>query len=412
MARKRVGSVKESLEELRSLEEHYRGKPEQNRIGVLRLLKEDPERGIEDVALHVGYSAPTVKRWWRAYREGGMEGLIEYSAGSKRANAPDVGINSLKQMLSAGQFNKIEDVRTWIDSLILSRQEKLLGSEHLHPKHSVAGRIDGSRNGIRSETPTIAGELGGLTERLLRFLSSLSSSHTVTEWSDAFRKALQMLLGDVDRVSITVNVRCDLLNPQGYQPNLIISQSVHTGATAANRLNETTAEDKNGKDHLERVLDSLRGSKFPFSDYHAPVHFVYHHLGSAFIGVIVLWRERSKTPLSAQSVTTMERLHPFMEFLLSDFVARYQVANPVEHVFDLALEGLTRKTGLTIQERRIMVLQLLGLSYDEVATSLSISLNTVRYHLRSIYQKTGTHSLAELFAKYFTPKIDSNQSQE
>lgn len=59
----------------------------------------------------------------------------------------------------------------------------------------------------------------------------------------------------------------------------------------------------------------------------------------------------------------------------------------------------------------MLALQLVGFSYDEMAATLGISLNTVRYHLKSIYNKTGTHSLAELYAKYFTPKLDGQKAQ-
>jgi DNA-binding CsgD family transcriptional regulator len=251
-----------------------------------------------------------------------------------------------------------------------------------------------------------------LAERLFTFLSTLPKTHTIKEWTDAFRAALQTLLGDVDRVSVSINASCDLLNPTGYQPNLIISQSVHTGAKAVNRLAEGSSESKNGDIHLERVLDNLRARKFPFATYQPPVCFVYYYRGSAFLGVLMLWRERSKPPISERSLMLMEKLHTFMEFYLSDFAARHQAAQPSEHLFERAFDGLARESALTMQERRIMILQLLGLSYDEIAATLSISLNTVRYHLRSIYQKTGTHSLAELFAKYFTPRIDPDQAVE
>ena len=36
-----------------------------------------------------------------------------------------------------------------------------------------------------------------------------------------------------------------------------------------------------------------------------------------------------------------------------------------------------------------------GYSYDEVAEELSMSANTVRHHIRSIYAKLGVHSKVE-----------------
>jgi DNA-binding CsgD family transcriptional regulator/transposase len=411
MPRKRVGSVKESLDELRALEERYRGKPEQVRVTVLRLLKEDSERGIEDVALLVGYSTPTVKRWWRAYREGGMEALMGF-AGGVRPAPTDEELNVLKQKLIAGDFSHIEDVRLWIESRVQLQQVRQNGSRSSAMRNYGQRAKPAYRNGTESTGAEINEDANGLVERLFKFLSSLPKTHTIKEWSDAFRIALQSFLGDVDRISISVNARCDLLNPQAYQPHIVISQSVHTGAKAVNQLMESASEIRNDNIHLERMLHNLKARKFPFGHYRPPVSYVYYHLDYAFLGVVVLWRERSKPPISEHSLRVMERLETFMSFLLSDFAARYQAATPVEHVFELTLDGLAVEIGLTMQERRIMILQLLGLSYEEMATTLSISLNTIRYHLRSIYSKTGTHSQAELFAKYFTPRIDPNQPTE
>ncbi len=113
-----------------------------------------------------------------------------------------------------------------------------------------------------------------------------------------------------------------------------------------------------------------------------------------------------------KTVEIMRELHHVFVFILSDFVARYLVARPADRVFTDELDGLAERVGLTMQERRIMILLLLGLSYDEVANTLNVSLNTVRFHLRSIYSKTETHSHSELFAKFFTPRIDPGNGSD
>jgi DNA-binding CsgD family transcriptional regulator len=413
MPRKREGNITESLEDLQALEARYRGKPEQMRVAVLRLLKERPDRSIDEIATLAGYSVPTVKRWWRAYRVGGVEGLLEF-AGGGRSTSIDKELITLQQMLLAGDFKELSDVRSWIEAQVglpepqvngrLSTKQIIKSSK---TRRSGVHRADW-REGEAKSPPDPVVEM----DRLFKFLSSLPDTHTVKEWSDTFRTTLQAFLGDVDRISISINVRLDLFNPQGYRPDIIITQDVASGDRAVNALVESTAENRNENVHLERLLSSLRARKFPLASYQAPVCFVYYYRESAYLGMIVLWRDRTKPPISRRSIMLMEKLQSFITFLLSDFAARYQAAKPVEHVFDMALQRLTNERGLTIQERRITILQLLGLSYEEMATTLSISLNTVRYHLRSIYQKTGTHSLAELFAKYFTPRFDPDQPAE
>ena len=47
---------------------------------------------------------------------------------------------------------------------------------------------------------------------------------------------------------------------------------------------------------------------------------------------------------------------------------------------------------LTVRERRIMMLVANGMSNDEIAADLFVSVGTVRKHLENIYRKLGVHS--------------------
>jgi len=243
---------------------------------------------------------------------------------------------------------------------------------------------------------------------LFEFLGMLPITHHFPEWADAFRKALQTLLPDIDRITVSLDLHCDLLNPEAYQPKLLVLQSMATGAKEVTSLNRGDASDQ--EPLLEQLIDNLRRRNFPFDDYQKHHNFLYYYKDVAYLGSILLWREKHKKPISERTLQIMERLQRFFTLLLSDFIARHQVARPAEHAFNVALTELTTSKGLTTQEQRIIILQLLGFSYEEVAETLNVSLNTVRYHLRSIYNKTGAHSQSELFAKYFTPRFDPQQS--
>lgn len=404
MPRKREVAIGESLEDLQKLEEEYRGKPEAVRITVLRLMKQDEKLGIEEVAGLVGFSKPTVKRWWRAYREGGVEAVL--GLGAKRPADPDDGLSLLKQKLIAGEFSGLDDVRAWLTA---HQEESVRKSVRTNPRPLAKSTPSNTANLAYPESAD-SETLPLTSARLMKFLSDLPLSHQMPEWSGSFCNALQSLLGDVDRISLSLNVQCDLLNPEKYSPDMVITQNILSGTKAVNPIlkDDNKADEEAG--HFTRLLDNLRRRKFPFAEYHPPHTFAYYYGGQAYLGVIALWRERGKTPISATTLDAMERLRGFMVYALSDFVARHNMAKPIDHAFDLAVQGLMNETGLTMQERRIMILQLLGLSYEEVADTLNISLNTVRYHLRSIYTKTGAHSQAELFAKYFTPRFDPQRS--
>jgi DNA-binding CsgD family transcriptional regulator len=101
----------------------------------------------------------------------------------------------------------------------------------------------------------------------------------------------------------------------------------------------------------------------------------------------------------------MASLEPFLIFALSDLVTRHYYAKPIDRVFTDILRELSLDSGLSTQDIRILSLMLLGYSYKQVADRMELSIDTIRKHMKRIYRKTRTGSLAELFAKYFTPRL-------
>lgn len=62
-----------------------------------------------------------------------------------------------------------------------------------------------------------------------------------------------------------------------------------------------------------------------------------------------------------------------------------------------AVQRMVEEGGLTEREREILELILAGLQNSDIAHSLSISANTVKYHVRNILTKLGLESRTELF---------------
>ncbi len=60
------------------------------------------------------------------------------------------------------------------------------------------------------------------------------------------------------------------------------------------------------------------------------------------------------------------------------------------------VEELTRTFGFTDRESEVAELLLQGYSMPQISERLFISLDTVRTHMRHIYQKAGVHSKVEL----------------
>ncbi len=242
-----------------------------------------------------------------------------------------------------------------------------------------------------------------IPDRILQFLNALPVSGDPFEWIPAFRDGLGALLGDVDRVTINVNLGCDLEHPENYKPGLTVTK--HSAEVDAESSVFVASHAQDGAP-ADRLLDDLRRQGYPLDRYHPPLGFDYYFGGKAYLGTIFLWRELDREPVSRDTLATIKAMEAFIIFALSDLVARRQHSEPDVRVFTDALRGLTANSGLSNQELRVVILQLFGHSYKEMADMLGISVDGVKHHLKMIHRKTGARSYTELFAKYFTPRLD------
>lgn len=69
-------AIEESEEELREVEQHWRGQKSADRVRLLRLLKSGRVKSLKEGAPVVGYSLPQVTRWWERYRAFGLASLL------------------------------------------------------------------------------------------------------------------------------------------------------------------------------------------------------------------------------------------------------------------------------------------------------------------------------------------------
>lgn len=70
--------IEESVPDLAQQERAHRGTPREIRLNMLRLLKAGTFRSGSALAPVLSYSKRQLKRWFDAYREGGLEGLRPY----------------------------------------------------------------------------------------------------------------------------------------------------------------------------------------------------------------------------------------------------------------------------------------------------------------------------------------------
>lgn len=87
-------------------------------------------------------------------------------------------------------------------------------------------------------------------------------------------------------------------------------------------------------------------------------------------------------------------LIPIIWFKL--FFLKYYIGPPSIIENGSVLDSITEKYNISRREREIMELLLRGKSNKEIESMLFISLNTVRNHIYSLYQKLGVKSRGQL----------------
>jgi len=99
--------------------------------------------------------------------------------------------------------------------------------------------------------------------------------------------------------------------------------------------------------------------------------------------------------------TPLEKIHESILITLEGGSALTpQIARRVVEYFkDPTLVKNKRKTPLSKREREIVIGLVDGLSYKLVADRMSISIDTVRYHIKNIYKKLQVNSKAEVISK-------------
>jgi DNA-binding NarL/FixJ family response regulator len=77
-----------------------------------------------------------------------------------------------------------------------------------------------------------------------------------------------------------------------------------------------------------------------------------------------------------------------------------EIARQVVRFFHAKEEPATSVTALSSRERELLSLLSKGRHYKEIASHLSISVDTVRSHIRRIYEKLHVHSRTEAVMRY------------
>jgi transposase len=424
MARKRTNRITETLKFLQELERCSTG-AKLKRVRALRLLKENEEEPLSSIAARAGVPSVTFERWWRAYRKGGLDALLEadHRGGNRARRLGEGGLIELRKRVEQGEFQDKGEIQKWICEkygIEYSRTgvRRLLESIGVRLEQPVrkgtplVETITGSlanRNGAQGQSADVAESQCCNTDItvdcLIGLMNSLPSEYSVAACANTLRNGLRLILKDVDRISIDINTRCDLLNPDDYAPDLMLNQGL-----APDRRNADINIRKAAKsgEIAKYLLENFSAQKVSLDLYHAPIWREYYHQDKAYLGTLFLWRERTKPPISERTIALLDRLRKFIQYVLADVVTRHHYAHHLERTFYDIVSSIAEECELGMQERRVLIMRLLGASYKDIAKRIHVAPNTVSKYATSIHQKTGTKSVIDLFATYLTPRLNED----
>lgn len=368
MARTRSVPIVESPAELEQLRLYYAGKPEAKRVLFLFFLSENITCTISDAANKVGISARRGRYWWDAYRENGLQGLL--------------------------------DRRVW-------RKSELDATNEVDPTQGASQ----SGSSHSAHLPWVA------------FLTALAiNSREFSDaktWMRGFRDALQTLLPDVDFIVVNIRHEIDVLRPAKGRVN--VSREVNVEDQGVRHEMSTSDE---GTRSWEVLIEQGKRAGFPFEKYHYPPTGFDYFLepgkrerkkedeDDSYIGSLLLFRSIGEPATDGNTLDLVERLRPFIVYAMTDFVVRASLASGSGGNLEHLVDRVAGEAHLTPQESRVLLLGFLGHSYSAIGEQLHVSVHTVQTHIRSIYRKTGISKLGEIYARFFTARQfpDSEES--
>jgi DNA-binding CsgD family transcriptional regulator len=225
--------------------------------------------------------------------------------------------------------------------------------------------------------------------RLLRFLNSLTPLEEPIAWIGTFRDALADLLGDVDRISISMNL-------QAFDLEHRVAYGHENPASVAPMVVPRSA----GDDIAARLINEATLSGFPVDDYHAPAVFCYHAGERTYLAAIILWRSRAMQPIGEASLIMMHTLRPFITYRLSECIDRFMRDDRTARGAGAMACQIGARTGLDPDEREILALTLAGLSIGAIALRTGLTVASVRKHVAAIHRVTGTFDVGEIIRRF------------
>lgn len=131
--------ISESTQQLRRLEKkRSANRSVADRLKMLRLLKSGQCRSRSQVADLLGYSKRQLDRWFRTYREEGLEGLcqVETPGGPSEKVTPEAW-DALTEKMKAGEIARLKDAQQFLKEQFGIEYESVSGISRLFDRRGV-----------------------------------------------------------------------------------------------------------------------------------------------------------------------------------------------------------------------------------------------------------------------------------
>ena len=88
------------------------------RLQMLRLLKSGQARSLNEAASMVGASQKSTSRWWKSYREQGIESLLKVAPTRKPSLSAEQQ-QVLIQQAGKGEFSTLAEIVQWVSKALV-----------------------------------------------------------------------------------------------------------------------------------------------------------------------------------------------------------------------------------------------------------------------------------------------------
>lgn len=242
------------------------------------------------------------------------------------------------------------------------------------------------------------------TSRRDQFLSTLPQIFESTiQWFGQFKCALNKLIPEVDKIIVSSIVSpLTILDVE----TAVEAYIIRAGADIREgpKSDPTAMYDVERNDNPVRILRHF-ARQCDIHQYRTPIVLEMKMHGRYF-GLLILLQLRESRPISRASLQVLHDMTDFLRWAYTGTAFRKSYVSPGASVRAALSCQMQNRFGLTRADSAVLALLLSGFSYKTTADKLEITIDTVKKHVKKIYNRASVNSLSELWARYYPERWD------